>query len=180
IGRAYETEMVRPYGVWIDALGALDEDLVPADLRPGLGPLLPRFGGAAAADRSEIFDAVLRLVRLLAQDATAVIAIDDLQWLDDASAALLHFIARSSVGLRTLIVTAARPAELEENPAAVSFMGELRRARRLRVLEIDPLDADQTARLVHAVLPDADAARVFADSGGNPLFALEEARALAT
>jgi hypothetical protein len=52
-------------------------------------------------------------------------------------------------------------------------MRALRRDGRLRRIELQPLDAAAVAQLVG----DDHAARIFADSGGNPLFALELAAA---
>ena len=55
-GRAYEAEMVRPYGPWIDALrsaaGSLTDDSLTADL----APLLPELGkDAPRGDRNSRF-----------------------------------------------------------------------------------------------------------------------------
>jgi DNA-binding SARP family transcriptional activator len=179
-GRPFEAEMVRPYGAWVDALRALPVERVPDPLRPALSPLLPHWGPGAVADRQELFDAVVELLQALAEEAPLALVIDDLQWLDEASAALLHFAVRTSgQGRRPLIATAGRTAELEENPAVSSLVRTVTRQRRLTRLELAPLSDRDTAQLAGAVAPAADAARVYAESGGNPLYAIEVARALA-
>src|SRR5688572_25193534 len=66
-GRAFASEMVRPYGIWIDALGNLE----------------------AMTDRDHLFESVAKRV-------SGVVAFDDIQWIDEASAALLHYVARKS------------------------------------------------------------------------------------
>ena len=79
-GRAYAAEMARPYGVWIDALHDFPTE----------------------SDRTRLFEAIAERVA-----GVDMLAVDDLQWIDEASAALLHFIARKS-GIR-IVSTAVGP-----------------------------------------------------------------------
>lgn len=179
-GRAFEAEMVRPYGAWIDALRGLPVDRVPDTLRPALSALLPQWGPGTLTDRQGLFDAIVALLGALAAEAPLALVIDDLQWLDEASAALLHFAARTlGRERRPMIATAGRSAELDENAAVSSLIRTVMRQRRLIRMELTPLNNDGTAQLVDSVAPEADAARVYAESGGNPLYAIEVARALA-
>jgi tetratricopeptide (TPR) repeat protein len=116
----------------------------------------------------------------MARSGPLVLLVDDLQWLDEASAGLLHYVARVTSGQRVAIACATREGELDDNPAALRFVRALRRDGRLTVLPLAPLGERDTAALVwSAVGPSVDGARVFRESGGNPLFAIEVARALA-
>ncbi|MCI0434116.1 MAG: AAA family ATPase [Gemmatimonadetes bacterium] len=179
-GRPFEAEMVRPYGAWIDALRGLSLARVPERLRKPLSTLLPLAGAGSAAHRQELFDAVVELLAVLTTDGPVALVIDDLQWLDEASAALLHFVMRTaSRGACPLFAMAGRPVELEENAAVLTVVRALKRDRNLTELELTNLDTESTAVLAGSVAPGADAARVYADSGGNPLYAIEVARALA-
>jgi DNA-binding SARP family transcriptional activator len=179
-GRAFEAETVRPYGPWVDALGAVDLARVPEALRDELGPLLPAQGATerAAQNRGSLFDAVSKLVVHLSASAGPVaIVVDDLQWCDEASLALLHYVARASGDARVAIACGARPGELEDNPAAVRLLRALARDGRSQSVELGPLDPDSLAALARSVAAKADVERVIRDSAGNPLFALELARA---
>jgi DNA-binding SARP family transcriptional activator len=179
-GRAFEAEMIRPYGVWIDvlrsaALGALNEAL-----RADLAPLLPELGAPPGeADRNRLFDGVRRLLLKNADDAPVVVLIDDIQWLDEASSALLHYLARSLSPSRVLFALAARPAEVTANRPVQALLQALVRAGRLARIELGPLDEAATRELVEGVDHGLDAKQIFADGGGNPLFSLELARAAA-
>ncbi|MBI4781655.1 MAG: AAA family ATPase [Oscillatoriophycideae cyanobacterium NC_groundwater_1537_Pr4_S-0.65um_50_18] len=183
-GRGFAAELVRPYGIWIDALRSLE--LPPTvTLPPELGFLLPEIGQPVNAppDRSHLFDAVVQLLAAWAQ-APLVVMLDDIQWIDEASSALLHYAIRLLSHLPVRFACTARTGELEANVAVSRVMQALRRERRLQTLELHAFDREQTAELLSTVSSGYSAAlsiervdQVFIDSGGNPLFALELARA---
>ena len=88
-GRGFAAEMVRPYGIWIDALRSI---VIPPALNipPELGFLLPELAqpGKAPPDRSHLFDAVVQLLAQSASEAGLIVILDDIQWLDEASSTL--------------------------------------------------------------------------------------------
>ncbi len=174
-GRAFEAEMVRPYGAWIDALRALDPQLdTPA-------PFVERASNPAdtALDRNRLFESVVqRLSQFQADGRITAIIIDDIQWIDEASAALVHYVARALAGSRVRIACAARPGELGDNAAALRLVRNLTREGNVCQIGLSPLDAASTATLARLDYPAVDTARVFEESGGNPMYALEVARAL--
>lgn len=183
-GRGYEAEAARPYGVWIDALRALRPGDVPDAVRGDLAPFLPELGlpgvpaGAAEGARLRLFDAVVAVLRHLAAGGPLAVVLDDAQWLEEASAALLHYAVRA-LGPRSavLFACAARPGELEDNGAVRRLMQSLQREGRLLEIALRGLEVDETAALLRAADAPLDPAAVFAESGGNPLFILEVARA---
>jgi DNA-binding SARP family transcriptional activator len=181
-GKAFEAELVRPYGVWIEALGRAQVvlDGLPPAIRTDLAPLFPQPDWVPeATDRARLFAAVKQAV--LAQIRPGhplVLALDDVQWLDEASAALLHYLLRALEGAPVLFVCAAREGELGDNPAALRLIRTLDRDRRLTRLRLRPLDAQASAALVRTVARDADTDRVFTEAEGNPLYTIEVARAL--
>lgn len=185
-GRGFAAEMIRPYGIWIDALRSV---VLPAAVPPELGCLLPELGQPATAppDRSRLFDAVVQLLAEWATQHSLVVILDDVQWIDEASSALLHYASRVLSHLPVKFACTARSGELTENAAVTQVMQVLRREQRLQTIELQPFDRGNTAELIHTVnaahsfdLSVEVVDQVFADSGGNPLFVLEVARALAT
>ena len=179
-GRAYEAEMVRPYGAWIDALRSTELTLTEPSIRTDLAPLLPELGGdGSGGDRTRLFDAVVRLLEDLTKDTRPVgVLLDDVQWFDEASTALLHYVARALADSRVMVACAARSAELNDNPRVVGLARGLRRDGRLAHLPLERLDAGAICELVRALGVQVDLDRVVAESEGNALFALEIARAL--
>jgi DNA-binding SARP family transcriptional activator/tetratricopeptide (TPR) repeat protein len=179
--RGYEAEMVRPYGPWIDALRPTTFSLRDASLRADLAPLLPELGtDTAGGDRNRLFDAVVRLVNRLANDGRPVaLILDDVQWFDEASVGLLHFVTRALAGSHAMMACGARTAELNDNTALAGFVRALRREGRLHDLPLERLDAAAIRDLVMTIDPRVDVEGVVADSEGNALFAIEIARARA-
>jgi hypothetical protein len=103
-GRAFEAEAVRPYGAWIDGLRSVRLPDLPSSLIADLLPLLPEVaqGAAGNGDRNRLFDAVTRVLSLLAPpSAIVLVVLDDIQWFDEASAALLHFAVRAACAPRS-------------------------------------------------------------------------------
>jgi DNA-binding SARP family transcriptional activator/nucleoside-triphosphatase THEP1 len=177
-GRGFEAEMVRPYGVWIDAFRSIASK--QAALPAKLGALLPELGTASNEfkDRSQLFDAAVQfLSQLAAKSKRVAIILDDIQWLDEASTALLHYCVRLVSNASVLWACAARNKELDDNLPVCKWVQTLRREKRLQAIALSPLNQTQTAELIRSVSSDIDSDRIFADSGGNPLFALEIARA---
>jgi DNA-binding SARP family transcriptional activator/pimeloyl-ACP methyl ester carboxylesterase/tetratricopeptide (TPR) repeat protein len=179
-GGAYEAESGRPFGPWIDALrrlrlGAADQ-IVSAELAPLLPELSGNGGGESSRDR--LFGAVSDLIAARGRAAPVLVLLDDAQWLDEESAALLHYVARHNRQHPVLIVIAARAGELDENPGLSRVLRTLRRETPIDRIALEPLSTADTESLVGAVAPGIDAARVYAESAGNPLLALEVARAL--
>lgn len=122
---------------------------------------------AFRADRQRI--AVAELVLAIA-GPDAVLLIEDADWLDDASGALVSAIARL-LGERAALVLVRR-ANLP-----TGFEGRV-------VIEVGPIAAASADELVLRELPpnlasDATLARLRDTAGGNPLFLIELARAAA-
>ena len=181
--RAYEAETARPYGIWIDLLRTMASEQADARLPADLALLLPEAGPpppTGATDRSRIFDALLDWLRRIAAARRSALLLDDIQWIDEDSAALLHYVARNAETMPGLIVVAAaRDGEIGDNAGVARMLRSLLREGRLRQRALPPLNAVETAVLVRQVDPGLDAADICARSGGNPLFTLELARARA-
>jgi DNA-binding CsgD family transcriptional regulator len=119
--------------------------------------------------------AFLNTLRRLAEGNRVVFAVDDMQWLDEPSAALLRYaLARLETepvaalltargDVRSWLirgVTGGRLLELELGPLSVGALHELLRTR------------------VGVAFPRPVLLRIWETSGGNPFFALELARGL--
>jgi DNA-binding SARP family transcriptional activator len=179
-GRAFEAEMVRPFAPWIDVLRSVPPHAIDASVRADLAALLPELGPAQRElDRNRFFEAVATLVLHRSMNAPLVVALDDLQWFDEASVALLHYVARRVAGSHVLLVGAARTAEITGNRPVEGLLRAMAREGRLMRLDLGPLDSDGVTELVRTIHGHADPAKILSDGGGNPLFSIELARAAA-
>ncbi|MEO6325734.1 MAG: AAA family ATPase, partial [Thermoanaerobaculia bacterium] len=173
-GRAFLAERVRPFGSLMDALHT----------RPGrshLSTLLPDRGTPAGeGDERSQFQAFERLLaeRVKARGAL-LLCLDDAHWLDESTAGFLHYLLRSGALPGVLVLLTAREGELSENAAVARLVRSGASEGRLIEWLVPPMREDEIARLVANEVPGADARRVFTESEGNPLVALEIASALA-
>lgn len=179
-GQSFEAEAHRAYGPWIDALTALHPSSVGTTLSSELAPLLP--GGdldKEGRSRDRFFAAVVELLAARAHSAPPVLLLfDDLQWCDEASSELLHYALRMTRHRPVLVLLAARDGELPDNEAIQRMLRGLRREGLLQDSPLAPLDREETMQLVQHVAPEVDGKRVFQESAGNPLFAIEYARSI--
>jgi DNA-binding SARP family transcriptional activator len=178
-GRAFEAEMIRPLGPWIDALRSARLGSEAGTYADALAPILPELGtgGAAPVDRARFYDGAVGVLRALSVDHGCLVALDDLQWFDEASVALLHFAVRGLAPSRVLIACTARGDELAESPGVIRLVRALQREGRVQEIALGPLDEAHTRAIARAVDATADDQRIAVESSGNPLFALELARA---
>jgi DNA-binding SARP family transcriptional activator len=163
---AFETQAIRPFALWIDASRARD---------PALHDQI--FGDTDVANRDRLFARLSDLVAREASERPVVLLFDDVQWCDESSAAALHYVARSNRGRRFLGVLAARDSELRDNAPAQQALRGLRREGVLQEIDLGPLPADALVRLIDERAPGADGQRLSVACGGNPLLAIELARA---
>lgn len=179
----FETEEIRPYGPWIDLIRALPAGVRAEGAEQHLGMFLaaPGPGPHAPTRRAQLFDAVAGLLgRLADAGGPGLVVLDDVQWLDPSSAALLHYVARTLSHAPLTLALAARDEEIEEDSAPARMLRALDQGGRLRRIPLGRLGAADTETLVQAVDDTTDASRVFATSEGNPLFILALAGSLGT
>ncbi|OIJ65410.1 AAA family ATPase [Streptomyces mangrovisoli] len=129
--------------------------------------------GHAEAGVPDVFLVGLAVLNLLADAAAAapvVVLVDDVQWLDDATACVLAFVARRIAGEPVLIVGAARDG----------YRSRLH-SDEVTSVPLGPLTDGQAAQLLadHAphLRPTAHR-RLLAEAAGNPLALTELPRAL--
>ena len=163
---AFETDAIRPFALWIDALRSLD---------PALHDQI--FADADIGNRDRLFSRLSDLVARESAERTVVLLFDDVQWCDESSAAALHYVARMNRGRAFLAMLAARDGELRDNAPVQQALRGLRRDGVLAEIEIGPLAPEALVRLIDERAPGADSARLSHECGGNPLLAIELAHA---
>jgi DNA-binding CsgD family transcriptional regulator len=159
---------------------------VVQDLEPRLPPPQRAAIGAALAlvehdvpsvDERVVGLALLSSLRLLAVRDPVLVAVDDVQWLDPASAAVLWFAARRLQDERLKLLFSVRV-----QPGSPALQVERDLADRLLRVQVGPLSSSDLHRIVVArfgrPLPRPTLLGVHQTAGGNPFYALEIARFL--
>ncbi|MBW3613166.1 MAG: AAA family ATPase [Chloroflexi bacterium] len=98
---------------------------------------------------------------------SSVLALDDLQWADEATAELLAYIARRVAGMPLLVLATLRDDD-EPAPPIRRLLGQLAGTRAVRQLALRRLSPAGVARM--AAGTDTDAAELYQLTGGNPFF----------
>ena len=180
---AAELETQLAYASLGDLLAGVEEDAfasVPTPQRRALEVALLRADASGGVlDPRAVYMAVVSLLSVLARAAPLVVAVDDAQWLDRASARSLEFAARrllkERVGFLLTVRTGCDAAVVREFERS---LGDQRLMRR----RVGPLSAGALHELVRTrlglPLPRPMLVHVHRVTRGNPLFALELAGAL--
>lgn len=150
-------------------LAPLVNAVVPVDLPENA--ITAQMTGEVRADNTR--ELLLALLSDALDEGSAVVVVEDLHWLDSASAALLREMLQRLPSL--LVVATTRP------PSSVDPSGGLEGLlddAGFERLPLRPLDLDETAELIRArlgirELPRVIAERVHAKAGGNPFFSEE-------
>jgi DNA-binding SARP family transcriptional activator/tetratricopeptide (TPR) repeat protein len=177
-----------PFGPWAELLASLAGELAPPPADAGwpeelarLAPSLPRRLGRAPAPASEIppelararlFEGAVELAEHATADRPLVLVFDDAHLADGPSLELAAYLARRIARLPALLVLTRRPQPRREE---IDGLAHAARGRGVAVLELElgPLDAPDVRRLLGHAAPE----RAIAAADGNPLLALESARA---
>ncbi len=185
-GAGQEAEGRTPYAPLTEALDPLAgrrPELIGAltdRAQVALSRLLPsvrRPQGAAEeeVDRRLVFRAVAELLGQAAAERGVVLAIDDLNNADEATAALVHHLARGGAGERMLVVVAMCDEPL---PRAAALVRSRLLGRGAAVeLALGPLDRTAllavAARTAGRPLPAGTLDAIARSAAGNPFFAGE-------
>ena len=170
-GSAAEFERDLPYGVWVEALDAFiaSRELDDGELVAGL---------LSSHDRTPLGDArhrthraIRRLLTQVADRQPLVLILDDLHWSDPASVELIAAVLRRGIAPRVLLALAYRSGRAP--PGLLPALA----APSVTVIELGPLTQDECGSLAGAELGARRHATIFRESGGNPFYALQLARA---
>jgi DNA-binding winged helix-turn-helix (wHTH) protein len=201
VGRSHEGEGAPPFWPWIQILRSLGEarsleelraaaalgasdlvQLVP-ELREPLGVTGPQAELPPDQARFRMFDGVTSFIRNAARAHPLLLILDDLHWADDASLALLVFLARGVTDAPLVIVGTHRPLA-GTDASRDQALGRVLRESGTASVTLAGLEQASVESILEQMLGRAPSAelleRVRAITGGNPFFVAELARLLAS
>ena len=198
-----EEDLVTPYQLFAEALGhyvthAPEEHLVEhveqhgaglARLVPVLAGRLPEIAPTKATnsdtERYLLFAAVVGLLAEMSARGVVVLILDDLQWADAESLALLRHMAAGDQPMQLLVLGTYRDSELAQADKLRDTLGVLHRYRGVSRIDLTGFDDAGVLSFMQAAaghdLGDdgvALAHDVYRETDGNPFFVSEVLRHL--
>ena len=193
-GRCYESTRTLPYQPWLEILETHLQQLDAAALQqlppvtqaymsrllPGMARRLPQTDAASGVldEPERMFTAV---VDFLCQTPTGhlsprLLFVDDLQWADETSLRLLHYISQRINRFPRLLIGAYRTEEAADTPALTMLLDDFARDGS-PLLTLSPLDSSEIETLAVHLWPQLApgyrvhiAAMLAQATGGNALF----------
>ena len=137
------------------------------------------------ARRNLLFENVALGLARHASNEPILACLEDLQWADPSTLALLHHVARSARDVGLVLLGTFRPEDLAAvggTHPLVAAMERLNRDELPRTIELARLSTEDTATLARQTLgmggiPEVER-RVYGETEGNPLFVIQLARLL--
>jgi tetratricopeptide (TPR) repeat protein len=151
--------------------------LVP-ELKQKLGaipqslPINPEHG------RDRLFEAVSQFMTNISKEAPLLVVLDDLQWTDQSSLLLLHYLARGVYRESLLLLGAYRETDIDERHPLPPVLTELNRERLLQSVPLKRLSFDEVSEMIKRMLEQDDVPEefcklVYEKTRGNPFFVEE-------
>jgi DNA-binding SARP family transcriptional activator len=163
---AVESGRLRPFALWLEALA---------------GTVGDRWGKPFTDpdNREQLLADLAELVARETASGPVILVLDDFQWCDESSAAALDHVARANLDQPLLVVIAGRESELSDNTATQRTFRSLRAAGLMEEIRLGPLSQEAVLQIIDDQAPAAECQRLSRECGGNPLMAIELARACA-
>ena len=192
-GSCSEAELALPYLPFLEAIGNYLSVADLDDLRARLGPFRrelaqlfpqvdPEAGHGDSGDptqgRLRLFEALIALLRIPADEHGVLLIIEDIHWADASTRELLDYMTRRLRTTRIMVLATYRSDELHRRHPLLPLVQGWRRSGTARIVELAPLDAPGIAEMVKAIFDEAQVSDEFRDlifqrSEGNPFVAEE-------
>ena len=137
-----------------------------------------RLGEPESTNQFDRFQTVADLIGSAATTSPVVVLLDDLQWADDDSLALLGFLTRALEG-PVLVVVTLRELEVGRRDALTDALALVARSPGSRRIQLRGLSAEATAAILHEAdreLTPAAVDVIHERAEGNPFYAIELAQ----
>jgi DNA-binding SARP family transcriptional activator len=185
-----------PFGLWAELLRDVCRDLEPpaaaarwpeelSRLAPDLEARFARPPGrpldvSPELARARLFEAIVEAVEWAGRERPVLLLMEDVHIADAASLELAGYVSRRAGGLPLMLLLSHR--DLPRRPEVDALKHALRQRNTLAAdVALGPLGGEDLTSLVRSIAPlqAAEVQEVVAAAGGNPLLAVESARALA-
>ena len=199
-GRCFPSETRLAYAGVVDALlsGVRSEDLhllqppwsdVVLELLPELDSRVGASSGRVSpgdeGSSRRLFEGVARLLEAMSQRRDLVLFIDDFQWADTSTVALVHYLNRRLSASSVLLLLAVRPEDMPPDSPVRLIAGPASKVERLVSIRLGLLTDQATTAIIESFatkqavqLSPALRAALLDSTAGHPFFLLETLKAI--
>jgi len=198
---SFRMDGIPPYVLWKEAIKNYLEDCTLEQLHRVIGhypaevsKLVPELEQklrtipqslpiSSEHERDRLFEAVSQLFTNISKETPLLVVLDDLQWTDQSSLLLLHYLTRGVYRESLLLLGAYRDTYVDEKHPLSFVLGELDRERLLQSIQLKRLTSDDTSEMIKRLLEQEDVPSdfhelVYEKTRGNPLFVEEVIKSL--
>jgi predicted ATPase len=156
--------------------------LVP-QLKQKLGAIPQSLSISPELERDRLFEAVSEFITNIAKETPLLVVLDDLQWTDQTSLLLLHFLARGVYKTPLVLLGAYRESDIDDRHPMSPVLTELNRERLLQSVLLKRMSLNDTSEMIRRVLEQDDVPKEFCElvyekTRGNPFFVEEVIKSL--
>ena len=156
--------------------------LVP-ELKQKLRTIPQSFPLSPEHSRDRLFEAVSQFISNISKETPLLVILDDLQWTDQSSLLLLHYLARGVYKKPLLLLGAYRDTYVDEKHPLSPVLTELNRERLLQSVPLKRLSFDDVSEMIKRILEQDNVSKefcklVYEKTRGNPFFIEEVIKSL--
>jgi predicted ATPase/tRNA A-37 threonylcarbamoyl transferase component Bud32 len=134
-------------------------------------------------ERDRLFEAVSQFITNISKEAPLLVVLDDLQWTDQSSLLLLHYLTRGVYREQLLLLGAYRDTDIDERHPLSPVLTELNRERLVQSAQLKRMSFDEVSEMIKRLLEQDDVPREFCErvyekTRGNPFFVEEVIKSL--
>jgi len=134
-------------------------------------------------ERDRLFEAVSQFVTNISKEAPLLVVLDDLQWTDQSSLLLLHYLARGVYKESLFLLGTYRDTDIDQRHPLSPVLTELNRERLLQSVPLKRMSFNDTSEMIRQILEQDDVPKEFCElvydrTRGNPFFVEEVIKSL--
>jgi serine/threonine protein kinase/tetratricopeptide (TPR) repeat protein len=134
-------------------------------------------------EQHRLFEAISQFITNISKDNPLLVVLDDLQWADQSSLLVLHYLARGIENQPFIILGAYRDADIDQKNPLSPILLELNRERLLQTITLKRLSPDEILDMTKQVFERDDVPKEFSQlvyekTKGNPFFFEEVMKSL--
>jgi tetratricopeptide (TPR) repeat protein/tRNA A-37 threonylcarbamoyl transferase component Bud32 len=197
----FRMDGVPPYVLWSEVLRDYLEASSPEQLYRVVGfypaevaKLVPELKQRLAAipqslpispehERDRLFEAVSQFIINVSREGPLLVVLDDLQWTDQTSLLLMHYLARGIYKAPLLLLGAYRETDVDEKHPLSPVLTELNRERLLQSVSLKRMSSNDVSEMIKRILEQDEVPKEFCElvyekTRGNPFFVEEVVKSL--